>query len=252
MSNSLPQAEVSQPPQQPRRFSGIPWLRRMTRSKQVIAAVTSAFVAGGLALLSVILAGSPSNSKPPAAVTNSISNSTVNQYYAGGPSSSQASSGGSSSCSEPKSIVGSSTLLVRMEQKALGTPCWTAELAPVSPGAIIRYIITYENLSYSVQHNVIIRASLPPKVSLVPNSTYIYNSSFPKGLLAQDNAVDDGGVIIGNYSSGAGAYVVFSAAVPFGSDLTCGWNDFRAVGVVHPSGLDEFYNTAEIQVDKTC
>jgi uncharacterized repeat protein (TIGR01451 family) len=226
----------------------------MTRSEQVIAAIVGAIIAGGMALVGVILTdSSPHDGTPGPTVINSIDNSTVNQYYSGGPSTGEPSPGASkTSCSEPKRTVGTGTLMVRIEQKAPGTPCWSAELAPVSAGTTIRYLITYQNLTRAIQRNVIIRVSLPPKMSLVPNSTYISNSTYPKGLLAPTNNVINGGVIIGSYGSGAGAYVILSVAVPFDRDLTCGWNKFNAVGVAHPKGLNEFYNTSEIQVEKNC
>ena len=93
---------------------------------------------------------------------------------------------------------------------------------------------------------------MPPKMWLVPNSTYIVNSTYPKGKSDSSNNIINGGLIIGNYGSGANAYVTFSAVVASAGDLACGWNDFRGVGVVHPAGMGEYYNTADLEVGKTC
>lgn len=223
----------------------------MTRSQQVVAAVLAAIVAGGFSLAGVALSNALSSGDG-TTVQNSISNSTVNQYYGSAPAGIQPSSSASPSCPEPRSKIGSGTVLVRIEEKASGTACWTQELAPVPSGTTIRYLITYRNLARAVQHNVIIRISLPPHMSLVPNSTYLANSNNRKGVLVTSNDVVNGGIVIGNYGSGANAYVVLSVTVPFDSDLACGWNKFNAVGAAHPSGLNEFQNTAEIQVSRVC
>lgn len=224
----------------------------MTWSEQVVAALIAAVVTGGFTLLGVTLAGNSPNGAPKSSgVVNRISNSTVNQYYSGGPAE-EGAGGGSTACSEPKSTIGSGTLVVRIEQKAQGTPCWTSELSPVPPGSTIRYLVTYENISHSGQDNVFIHVTLPPRMSLIPNSTYLYNSNYPKGLLVQNNDIADGGEIIGGYAPGGGAYIVFSVAIPFSSDLTCGWNAFQAVALAQPRGIADFYGTAGSQVDKTC
>jgi hypothetical protein len=220
----------------------------MSRSKQVVAAVSAAALGGGLALLGSILANGHSQN-----VTNNINHSIVNQNYAGTPVVTKPSPATTPSCpQELLGTIGSGTLSVVIAQKAPGTPCWTQELAPVTSGTTLRYLITYQNLSRVVQRDVIVRVSLAPHTSLVPNSTYLYNSNNAHGVLYDSNDIKNGGIVIGNYAPGAVGYVVLSVTVPFPENLDCGWNDFRAVGVVRPRGLDEFYNTVETEVDKVC
>lgn len=243
------------------RRTGGNWFQRMSRSEQVIAGVVAALVTGLFAasvpLVNKLINDSPASSgKPEMGPVNVINNSTVNQYFEGGPRlepSNSSKSGSSSSCTAttPKQ-GGAATVFVRIEAKAQDTPCWTQYLAPVSPGATIRYLITYQNISQSVQHDVVLRVSLSPKITLVPNSTSFANSNYPKGKLATSNDIINGGLIIGNYGPGANAFLVLTVAIPFAQDLACDWNDFRVVGVVHPRDMNEFYNTVDLEVGKAC
>ena len=143
-------------------------------------------------------------------------------------------------------------LHVTLSVKTDDTPCWTPIAAPVGFGITFRYMISYQNNSDQVQKNVVARTSLAPKLSLVPNSTYLFNSTNPNGVLLDSNNITNGGVVIGGYLPGAGAYVVFSAAFPFSSDLACGPTDIRSVGVVRPESMSEYYNTATTQTFKRC
>jgi len=86
----------------------------------------------------------------------------------------------------------------------------------------------------------------------VPHGTHLYNSTNPSGILIASDNISSGGIVIGDYAPRAGAYILFSVALPFADTLQCGWTDYRAVGVVHPRGANEYYNTTESDVFRPC
>lgn len=121
-----------------------------------------------------------------------------------------------------------------------------------NPGDTLKYRITYQNTGNTQEKNVVIRDNLPPKMQLVPNTTVVYTSTTPNGSADKSNNITNGGLDIGSYEPGATAYVVFEVKVPDVSQLDCGANVFRNVGVVKPQGMQEFYNIAVTTVNKTC
>lgn len=120
------------------------------------------------------------------------------------------------------------------------------------PGDTLKYMITYQNTGNTQQNDVVIRDSLPPKMALVPGSTYLYNSTNPNGVKYNSDNITNGGIVIGNYAPGAGAYVTFEVTIPAESTLACGDTEFRNVGVAHPGNMNEYYNTAITNVNKQC
>jgi len=94
--------------------------------------------------------------------------------------------------------------------------------------------------------------NLAPKLLLIPNSTRLYNSANPKGVVYKSNNIADGGIVIGNYNPSAGAYVTLRVGLPDAFDLACGTNDIRSVAVAQPKGLTSFYNTAEVELLRDC
>jgi uncharacterized repeat protein (TIGR01451 family) len=116
----------------------------------------------------------------------------------------------------------------------------------------MKYLITYQNIGNTVENNVIIADNLPPGMTLVPNTTLIFNSTSPNGASDTANNIASGGTNIGNYNPGAGAYVEFDVNLPQTSTLSCGLNEFRNVGIAQPQGMDQYYNTAITDVTKTC
>jgi len=120
------------------------------------------------------------------------------------------------------------------------------------PGDTLKYRITYQNIGNTKENSVIIRDSLPPKMTLVPGTTMLYNSTNPSGVKITSDNITNGGIVIGNYNPGAGAYVTFEVKVPAESALACGATEFRNVGVAKPENISEYYNTAITKVAKTC
>lgn len=109
-------------------------------------------------------------------------------------------------------------------------PCWTQILSPVNPGTTVTYLMTYVNRTKRVQYHVAVKALLPSGVLLVPNTTSIFNTSFPNGTPDSSNYITQGGIIIGSYDPGATAYVRFAAGLPGPLAVRCGWTKLSAVG----------------------
>jgi hypothetical protein len=89
-------------------------------------------------------------------------------------------------------------------------------------------------------------------MSLVPGTTTLINSTNPNGVKITSDNITKGGIVIGNYLPGGGAYVTFEVQVPAESALACGATEFRNVGVAKPENVSEYYNTAITNVTKTC
>ena len=142
-------------------------------------------------------------------------------------------------------------ITVDKQVRVKGTTTWTTNNT-ANPGDTLEYMITYKNMGNTEQTNVVIRDNLPPKMTLVPNTTYLKNTTNPNGVLYNSNAITAGGIVVGNYSPGAAAYVKFDVKVPTADQLECGANEFRNVGVAKPEGMNEFYNTAITTVTKSC
>ena len=141
--------------------------------------------------------------------------------------------------------------VVKQVEEANQTNQWSNN-DTANPGDTLKYIITYQNTGNTQQNNVIIRDNLPAGMQLVPNTTLIFNSTSPNGVLDTSNNVTAGGLNIGNYGPNALAYVEFQVKVPSADNLTCGANTFRNVGVAQPENMEEFYNIAVTTVNKTC
>lgn len=117
------------------------------------------------------------------------------------------------------------------------------------PGETVEYLITYQNAGTTTHKSVEIRDNLPPKVTYVSGSTKLINTSGTKSVA---DGVAATGIKIGNYLPGAGAYVMFEAKMPTTDKLACGTTLLRNVAVAQPEGMNEFYNTADTKVTKTC
>lgn len=140
--------------------------------------------------------------------------------------------------------------IVKQVEKSDQTNAWTSKNS-ANPGDTLKYLISYQNTGNSVENQVIIRDNLPPKMTLVPGTTYAADATNPSGIKVSDD-VTQGGIDLGNFGAGATAYVTFQVKVPAADQLSCGANEFRNVGVVHPQNMDEYYNTADTDVNRQC
>jgi uncharacterized repeat protein (TIGR01451 family) len=116
----------------------------------------------------------------------------------------------------------------------------------------LRYKIEYTNAGNTPQNKVVIRDSLPVKMSLVPDTTVLYNSHNPTGVKVKSNNIINGGLIIGDYLPGGNAVVTFEVDMPKADALQCGSTTFTNVGVARPEGMSEYYNVAKTTTNKKC
>jgi hypothetical protein len=146
----------------------------------------------------------------------------------------------------------SAPVTVRLLAQASTSRTWDAYLAPVMPAATVRYLLEYRNGSRTDQDQVILRTNLAPDTLLRPDSTCLYDESNPEGLLVVSNDVSQGGLNVGNFGPGATAYLMYSLAMPPTGDIACGNTTITTVGVAHPHGMNEFENSAQVNVGKSC
>jgi hypothetical protein len=150
----------------------------------------------------------------------------------------------------PSSVA--NPLSVRLLAQPAGSRSWYTFLAPVHPAATVRYLLSYRNGSNHDQDQVVLRTNLAPLTLLVPGSTCLYDDSHPGGLLIRSNAVSGGGINVGNFGPGAAAYLLFSVSMPLSGDIECGDTSITTVGVARPQGMDEFVNSARIDITRSC
>lgn len=140
--------------------------------------------------------------------------------------------------------------ITKQVEKSTETNKW-ASSNTANPGDTLKYLISYKNTGNSVQNQVVLRDNLPPKMTLVPGTTFLADASHPSGVKVGDT-ITQGGVNAGNFGAGANAFVTFEVKVPTADQLACGETEFRNVGVVRPEGMNEYYNTAVTTVTKKC
>lgn len=137
------------------------------------------------------------------------------------------------------------------EVRVKGQTGWS-QTNTAKPGDTLQYLITYQNTGNTTENNVVIRDALPAGFKLVPGTTMLYTSEKPAGVKYNSDNIDNGGIVIGNYGPGGGAYVMFDVTTPAESALACGVNNFRNIGVAHPANMNEFYNTADTAITRVC
>ena len=140
---------------------------------------------------------------------------------------------------------------VNKQVRLKGTTTWASSIT-AKPGETVQYLITYKNTGNTPQNKVVIRDNLPPKVTYVKGTTYLKNTTNPNGVLYNSDAVTTNGIVVGDYNPGGGAYVWFDATLPTENQLACGPNQYRNVGIAKPEGMNEYYNTADVNITKKC
>lgn len=131
-----------------------------------------------------------------------------------------------------------------------GTSQWARSIT-AQPGQTVQYEIAYKNTGNTTQKDVAIRDQLPKGITYVPGTAQLMNGNFPNGTKISD-AIVTNGVVTGDYLPGAAGYVMFEATVPSKDNLACGDNNYRNIGYVQPSGMNYYYNTADVTVHKDC
>lgn len=71
----------------------------------------------------------------------------------------------------------------------------------------------YRNTGGKLQESVNVKSILPEDLEYIPGSTRLYTANHPDGIEAVNDSVIEGGINIGNYCSGANAFIRISALV---------------------------------------
>ena len=114
-----------------------------------------------------------------------------------------------------------------------------------TPGQYVYYKIYVKNTGTGTLSNLIIKDTLPSKTTYVSGSTYLYNSQYPSGEKIQDG-ITQGGINVGNYSSGADCKVIFK--VKLDDDFPRGTSGLRNIGVAKADQVDSQQDIADINV----
>jgi len=133
-----------------------------------------------------------------------------------------------------------------------GTADWK-ESIDAKAGEEVDYRIEYKNSGTTVQNNVVIKDVLPQGVTYVDGSTSISNASSDfKWRASTNNEVTKGGLNIGNYAAGGGAFVKFTAKMPSNDSLkACGTNTLVNKATVETDNGNKG-DTANVVVNKEC
>ncbi|MFJ8010728.1 hypothetical protein [Streptomyces fagopyri] len=89
-------------------------------------------------------------------------------------------------------------------------------------GARVTYKIHYSNTGTTQQNNVVLKGELPAKFRYVAKSTYLAASLTGGTWKKTSEGVTSGGLNVGSYAPGGGAYLKFTVALPEATDLDCG------------------------------
>ncbi|HWT55840.1 MAG TPA: DUF11 domain-containing protein [Candidatus Microsaccharimonas sp.] len=133
-----------------------------------------------------------------------------------------------------------------------GTTNWATSIN-AKVGDTIQYEIAYKNTGNTTENDVEFRDQLPQGITYVPGSTKLKSGNYPNGLnVTSDALVASNGITTGDYAPGAAGYVMFDAKVTGGDNLVCGQNTLRNIAFVQPTGMNYYYNTADVVVTKQC
>ncbi|HEV7951786.1 MAG TPA: LPXTG cell wall anchor domain-containing protein [Candidatus Saccharimonadales bacterium] len=127
------------------------------------------------------------------------------------------------------------------------------ETLATKAGSDVEYKIHYKNTGTTVQNDVVIKDVLPAGVSYVAGSTQVSNAASNNQWKATtNNEVTKGGLNIGNYAAGGGAYVKFTAKVADNTNLKdCGVNTLVNTATAQTNNGNKS-DTATVTVTKTC
>ena len=144
-------------------------------------------------------------------------------------------------------------LEISKEVKILGTDTWS-EKVTAKAGETVRYRIHVKNTGNTVLKNVVVRDILPTGLTYVAGSTTIANTAHPKGVALSDGIVSDKGINLGDYDTGAGAWLYFNATVDKSVSEKCNASTLRNVAQTSAgSSTGTKEDTADVYVEgKTC
>lgn len=132
-----------------------------------------------------------------------------------------------------------------------GAKDWV-ESTKVNPSDTVEYRLRVKNISETTITNVLVGDNLPPLVSYVANSTYMYDSNYPNGVKLNEG-LTTGGLNINSSAPGGVAYILFKAKVADKSktDKYCdAKNNISLInwGVTKADGTGTWEDSAEILI----
>ena len=144
-------------------------------------------------------------------------------------------------------------LEISKEVKILGTDTWSEKVTAKS-GDTVRYRIHVKNSGNTTLKNVVVRDILPAGLTYVAGSTTIVNTAHPKGVALSDGIVTEKGINLGDYASGAGAWLYFNATVDKSVSEKCNPSTLRnIVETSAGTSTGTKQDTADVYVEgKTC
>ncbi|MGW4674313.1 hypothetical protein [Streptomyces sp. NPDC004324] len=89
-------------------------------------------------------------------------------------------------------------------------------------GEHVTYKIHYSNTGTTQQDNVVLKEELPAGFRYVARSTYLATSLTGGKWKKTSEGVASGGLNVGSYAPGGGAYLKFTVVLPGSTDLECG------------------------------
>ncbi|HSX14388.1 MAG TPA: hypothetical protein VLE72_00555 [Candidatus Saccharimonadales bacterium] len=134
---------------------------------------------------------------------------------------------------------------ITKQVRKVGDTTWHTDIN-ANAGDTVEYLITFKNEGNTVLNNVIVGDNLPPHETYVNGTTMLKNGANPNGIKITNDNIANGGINVGNYTPGAVGYVWFQVKV--GTDLSDGCHALQNVGLVRPQGMNEFFNTATVNV----
>lgn len=119
------------------------------------------------------------------------------------------------------------------------------------PGDTLEYLLTVQNKGNTTLNNVVVGDNLPAFMSYVPGTAMIKNGNNPNGAPLGSDNITTGGVNIGHYAPGSGAYVWFQVKIDDQLE-ECGTYTFKNVGLVKSDQTGTFENYAITKATQVC
>ncbi len=154
---------------------------------------------------------------------------------------------------EAQVMVPGVSVTKQVADKSTSSTTWVTN-DTANPGDLLKYLITYQNAGNTEENQVVIRDVLPTGLTLVPNSTYLTDASFPNGVLINDanGTITTVGLVAGDFDPGYHAYVTLEATLPTADQLSCGTNQFTNKALVTPQGMGTYSAIATTTVTNNC
>ena len=141
---------------------------------------------------------------------------------------------------------------IQKQVRKSGEKKWSKQIK-VNPGEKVEYQLMYKNTGQATQTGVIVKDFLPNSVNAIGSSLMLKNAHNPNAVQInnQEALFNGAGLKIGDYASGANAFMKFSATMPTNDQLKiCGDNIFRNRVVIYTKE-GNLEDVADVVVTKT-